>query len=55
MKISMKIAFILGPRIISSTVVYGGDISDLHFFAALNDKFEAKYFHSSFFTPHQIF
>ena len=39
----------------SSTVVYEGDISGFHCLEALNDQFEAKYFHNSFFTPHQTF
>ena len=33
----------------SSTVVYGGDILSFHIFEALNDNFEAYYFHSLLF------
>ena len=50
MKISMKIAFTIGPIIILAQVVYRDDISGFQIFEALN-KFEAKYIHNSVLHP----
>ena len=36
-KISLKMIFIVDTTIYASTVVYGGNILDFHFFEALND------------------
>ena len=55
MKISMIIAFTLGPKIILAQYCLWRRNFKFSFFEAPNDKYEAKYFHSSFFTPHQIF